>query len=441
MGVNAETFDPALEEQLVDARTRQERDLDGREAAGRLAVLGLFLVGALSLAAFAPSHRHLDPRLFLGFVVAYAVLSSVHIEVGSGLALPTELVLVPMLFIVPANVVPLVVGSGLLVGALPDVVRGRLSAHRAIVLPGNALFSFGPAIVFLAAGEPAATWHGGAVLAGAVAAQFACDCAGASLLEWLALGVSPRKLVGPLIWTCSIDAMVAPFAYCVAVAERVQPGALLLPVPLLALLALFARERRQRLDSVLELSGAYRGTAFLLGDVVEADDEYTGDHSRQVVDLVVAVCDRIKLDTRERRLAEFTALLHDVGKIRIPSAIINKPGPLDPDERRIVNTHTIEGETLLQRVGGLLGDIGHLVRSCHERWDGTGYPDGLAGEEIPLVARIVCACDAFNAMTTDRAYRPALSVAAALEELRDQSGRQFDPAIVDAIVAVVPHPG
>src|SRR4029079_10351233 len=120
-------------------------------------------------------------------------------------------------------------------------------------------------------------------------------------------------------------------------------------------------------------------------DVVEADDAYTGDHSRQVLDLVLAVADRLELDPQTRRLAEFTALLHDVGKIRIPAEIIGKPGPLTLEERATMNTHTIEGERLLLRVGGLLGQVGRLVRSCHERWDGTGYPHGRVGSASALV--------------------------------------------------------
>ena len=160
-----------------------------------------------------------------------------------------------------------------------------------------------------------------------------------------------------------------------------------------------------RIDHALELSHAYRGTALLLGDVVEADDSYTGSHSRDVVSLSVAVADELRLDARARRDAEFVALLHDVGKIRIPNEIINKPGPLTPEERALVETHTIIGEEMLDKVGGVLGKVGHLVRSCHERYDGGGYPDGLAGERIPLVARIVCCCDAYNAITTDRPYR------------------------------------
>jgi putative nucleotidyltransferase with HDIG domain len=203
------------------------------------------------------------------------------------------------------------------------------------------------------------------------------------------------------------------------------------------LLRVFANERRGRIDHELELSTAYRGTAFLLGDLVEADDEYTGFHSRHVVDLVLAVADELGLQPRDRRLAELTALLHDVGKIRIPGEIINKDGPLDEAERELMKTHTIEGERLLQQVGGLLGEVGSIVRSCHEQWDGGGYPDGLVGTEAPLVARIVCCCDAFSAMTTDRPYRSALSVEAALAELEENAGTQFDADVVYALASVL----
>jgi HD-GYP domain-containing protein (c-di-GMP phosphodiesterase class II) len=203
-----------------------------------------------------------------------------------------------------------------------------------------------------------------------------------------------------------------------------------------ALLRNFSRERKQRIDHALELSNAYRGTAFLLGDVVEADDAYTGTHSRHVVDLVMAVADDLGLSEADRRDAEFVALLHDVGKIRIPGSIINKPGPLDAEERALMETHTVIGEEMLDRVGGMLGHVGHLVRSCHERWDGNGYPDKLAAEDIPLVARIVCACDAFSAMTTDRPYRAARTLEEALAELEVCSGTHFDPLVVAALLRV-----
>jgi HD-GYP domain-containing protein (c-di-GMP phosphodiesterase class II) len=146
---------------------------------------------------------------------------------------------------------------------------------------------------------------------------------------------------------------------------------------------------------------------------------------------------RLGLDERTRRHAELAALLHDAGKIRVPAAIIRKPGPLTPGEWAVIERHTIEGERMLEAVGGLLGEIGRIVRSCHERWDGDGYPDRLRSTEIPLVARIVCACDAFSAMTTDRPYRAARSVPDALAELRRCAGTQFDPQVVELLAALV----
>jgi HD-GYP domain-containing protein (c-di-GMP phosphodiesterase class II) len=146
-----------------------------------------------------------------------------------------------------------------------------------------------------------------------------------------------------------------------------------------------------------------------------------------VAELMLKVVDELGLSARERRDAEFVALLHGVVKVRLPNSIINKPGPLRSEERAVIERHTIEGERLLLRVGGLLGEIGRVVCSCHERWDGKGYPDGLAREQIPLLARIVSCCDAYSAMTSDRSYRKALPQEVAVAELRGGSGTQCDP--------------
>ena len=143
--------------------------------------------------------------------------------------------------------------------------------------------------------------------------------------------------------------------------------------------------------------------------------------------LVERVAEHLQLSPNDRRDAKLAAILHDVGKIRIPDAIINKPGKLTPEERAIIETHTVEGQKLLTRVGGLLAEIGVIVRSCHERWDGAGYPDRLAGEAIPLPARIVCICDAFNAMITDRPYRARRSTEEALVELEACVGDPLRP--------------
>jgi HD-GYP domain-containing protein (c-di-GMP phosphodiesterase class II) len=273
------------------------------------------------------------------------------------------------------------------------------------------------------------------VYVAALAAQFVFDFA-AAVIGNLGHGVGPRTTARFVVFAYVVDAALAPLGLAVAFATVDHWWLAVLVLPLVFLLRTLAAERRRRIDSALELSDAYRGTALLLGDVIEADDAYTGSHSRHVVDLVCAVSDRMQLPAGDRRDAELAALLHDVGKIHIPSTILNKPGPLDADERAVIETHTVEGERMLTTVGGLLGEIGHIVRSCHERWDGAGYPDGLAGEQIPLVARIVCACDAYSAMTTDRPYREARSADDARAEVERCSGTQFDPSVVDALLSV-----
>jgi HD-GYP domain-containing protein (c-di-GMP phosphodiesterase class II) len=188
---------------------------------------------------------------------------------------------------------------------------------------------------------------------------------------------------------------------------------------------------------MVELNTAYRGTALVLGDVIEADDGYTGTHSKSVVALAVELGDALGLGAERQRNLEFAALLHDVGKIAIPKAIINKPGKLDPHEWALVKTHPAEGQNMLNQIGGFMRDVGLIVRSHHERWDGAGYPDGLAAHAIPVEARIITICDSWNAMRTDRSYRQALPYEMAVAELTANAGRQFDPALVDVMIAIV----
>jgi putative nucleotidyltransferase with HDIG domain len=148
----------------------------------------------------------------------------------------------------------------------------------------------------------------------------------------------------------------------------------LLTIPLLALLAYFAHERTQRLEHLIELNTTYRGTAVLLGEVIGADDEYTGAHCHDVVQLAVAVAERLGLTADRKRNIEFAALLHDVGKIAIPKEIINKPGKLTDEEWTIMKTHCAEGQNMLARIGGFMLEVGTIVRSHHERWDGERVP-------------------------------------------------------------------
>jgi HD-GYP domain-containing protein (c-di-GMP phosphodiesterase class II) len=431
-------LDPALEEAIGDLRARRPRSLAARERFSAFALGGGFLAAALAtLALFQGSDRAPDSLVVVLLVVAYGAAFRLDFEVATGFGVPTQLVLVPMLFIVPLPWVPSMVAGGILVGGAIDYVRGAIHVERVFLSLVNGWYVYGPVTVLGLAGEEAPALVNFPLYLGALAAQFAVDFGSAAAHERLTLGVRPQIQFRAMSLVWLVDAALASVGLAVAFASSGNPYGFLLALPLVILLSVFARERRLHIDHALELSAAYRGTAFLLGDVVEADDAYTGSHSRDVVELSLAVADELRLDARDRRDTEFVALLHDVGKVRIPKEIINKPGALTDEERAIINTHTIEGERMLKKVGGLLGEVGAIVRSCHERWDGGGYPDGLPCEDIPLVARIVCCCDAYNAMTTDRPYRAALTEEEALAELERNAGSQFDPRVVDALVAVV----
>ena len=168
---------------------------------------------------------------------------------------------------------------------------------------------------------------------------------------------------------------------------------------------------------------------------LEARDRGTAAHSEDVVTLCESIGTRLGLSDEQLDRLLAAAQLHDVGKLAIPTEILNKPGPLDDDEWEIIRQHTVIGERMLRAVPEM-GAVAGMVRHSHERWDGGGYPDGLAGDEIPLASRIVLCADAFHAIRSDRPYRPGRSADAALHEVRAHSGTQFDPRVVDALVAV-----
>ena len=428
-----------LDEALPIGEQRARR---GRRllAGDRVAAVGLgagFLAAAVALVFVIPSDRAPSPLVLAGLVAAYVLAYRLDFEVGTGSGVPTQLVLVPMLFLVPLGLVPLLVVAGITASNAVDSVRSAIHPERAALRLLDAWHSVGPVLVLGLAGEAAPSLADWPLYVGALAAQFGLDFASAAVRQRLGLGVPLSAQLHAMLPVWLVDASLAPAGLAVALAAASSPYGVILALPLMGLLAVFARERRVRIDHALELSHAYRGTVFLLGDVIEADDAYTGTHSRDVVELSLAVAEGLGLDQAARRDVEFAALLHDVGKVRTPGEIIGKAGPLTAEERAVMELHTIHGQQMLEQVGGLLGEVGAIVRSCHERWDGGGYPDGIAGEEIPLIARIVACCDAFNAMTTDRPYRKALPLGDALEELRKGSASQFDPTIVKALEHVI----
>jgi HD-GYP domain-containing protein (c-di-GMP phosphodiesterase class II) len=428
---------PAVEELHQGWDDTYPEPLRGRELLTESLTAAAFLVTALAMAALVPSERSFDPLLAGTLVAVYAVMARVRFPIGHGFTIPTELVLVPMLFLVPAGTVPLLVATGMLLGSLPEYLSGDRHPSRVLVGVGDAWHSVGPAAVIAAAGLGAPQLGDWPILLLALAAQLAIDSADATVREWAGLGISPKLQPSLLGWVSLVDVLLAPVGLLVAIAAYNQPYAVVLVLPLAGLMFVFALERGARVRQAIELSRAYRGTTLLLSDVLEQDDEYTGLHSRSVVSLSVAVADSMGLSSKQLRNVEFGALLHDVGKIAVPKEIINKAGPLTDDEWLVIKTHTIEGQRMLDRVGGLLSDVGRIVRSSHEKWDGSGYPDGLIGDAIPVESAIVACCDAFNAMTTDRSYRAAMSLQEAIGELRANAGTQFSPAVVDALLLIL----
>jgi putative nucleotidyltransferase with HDIG domain len=173
-----------------------------------------------------------------------------------------------------------------------------------------------------------------------------------------------------------------------------------------------------------------------LVDRLELKEGYAGEHTQAVSALALAIAKKLKLRAAERRCVELGALLHDVGKLSIPDRVLTKPGPLNELEWAAMRRHAALGERLLAHIVDQ-AEVLAIVRSHHERWDGSGYPDGLEGEKIPLAARIVAVADAFQAMIEPRPYRAPRTRASAFEEIASQSGRQFDPVCVEALRAVV----
>jgi HD-GYP domain-containing protein (c-di-GMP phosphodiesterase class II) len=436
--VNAtESLPHGIQRLVAESRGRRPRAVAAGERRAELLAGGLFLLVAVLIATFLTTDRTFEWTDAVLATIVLAASSLVVFEAGSVHTYPTQVAFVPMLFVLPPELVPLFVFVGLMLGKVVNALSGQLAPGRILMAAADSWFAIGPTLVLVAAGAPLATNAAWYTLLAALAAQFLVESGAAAVRERLHGDASFGQQIAESRWIYLVDTLLAPVGFAVALAATGRPWALLLPLSLFLLLLIFARERSARMQSLLELSSAYRGTAHVLGDMIGHDDSYTGSHSRSVVELAVGVARDLGLDERCRRNVEFGALLHDVGKVAIPKDLINKPGPLSDQEWTAVRTHTIEGQRMLETIGGLMSEIGRVVRSCHERFDGGGYPDGLAADAIPVESRIIFACDAFNAMTTDRPYRRALSIEAAVAEIEANAGTQFDPDVVEVLVAQV----
>jgi HD-GYP domain-containing protein (c-di-GMP phosphodiesterase class II) len=431
---------PEIEE-LFEEQGRREASAPPRRtiAVEMTAGAGLVLAVVAMSTVFTGGHSA-SPVVLGALVVAYALAAMIRFDVGVGFTSPCQLVFVPMWFVVPPALLPVLVAAGLVLEQVITIAVSPRTRHPLRVLSSvpDAWHAVGPALVlgFAGATDPSlADWP---VYLGALGAQVVVDSTVTTARGWADLGIRPELQLRAMAWVFVVDAALTPVGLLAAIATIETPGAVVCLLPLIGLFAVFARERDASIRQALQLSSAYRGTAILLGDVLEVDDSYTGgEHTRGVVELGLEVGRELGLRPQEMRNLEFGSLLHDIGKLRVSNEIINKPGKLTEAEWEIIRAHPIDGQEMLARVGGALETVGEIVRAHHERVDGGGYPDGLMGDAIPMEARIICACDAYNAMTTTRSYRPAMSQAEAISELRRESGEQFDEIVVEALIRVV----
>jgi HD-GYP domain-containing protein (c-di-GMP phosphodiesterase class II) len=196
-------------------------------------------------------------------------------------------------------------------------------------------------------------------------------------------------------------------------------------------------QRRMVEEALERLETSYATTVRALAAALELRDDETGGHAHRVTALALELTQRIEPELAAEPQLEYGFLLHDIGKIGIPDAILRKPGPLDADELEQMRFHPVLGERVIAQIPYLSGLARDVVACHHERWDGNGYPTGLRGTHIPTAARIFAVVDAYDAMTNDRPYRDAMPIADALDELESNSGSQFSPAIVTEFVTLM----
>lgn len=192
----------------------------------------------------------------------------------------------------------------------------------------------------------------------------------------------------------------------------------------------------QRTHAYEELHASFLQTVLALAQAIDAKDSYTGNHSQRLAELALAVAEEMGLSEEQKEHLHWAALLHDIGKIGIPDKVLRKPGPLSPEEWALMKQHPAIGAEILRKVQGLR-PVARIIAAHHERWDGSGYPQGLRGEDIPLEARILAVVDSYSAMIDERIYHPAIPHEEALEEIRRNAGKLYDPRVVETFFKVL----
>ncbi|MCW2961709.1 MAG: response regulator receiver modulated metal dependent phosphohydrolase [Thermoleophilia bacterium] len=246
----------------------------------------------------------------------------------------------------------------------------------------------------------------------------------AGAIGYAVKGSDPRKLAEIVVGASTRDYFVDPAALDELFASVVR-------------LAREERRRREEAEQLaIELAAAYKETITALVSALRYRDFDTEEHGDRVAERVVAVAKRLGIEGQQLQDIEYGAVFHDIGKIAVPDSILHNTDDLTEAEWDVIRQHTVIGEQIIQGVG-FLKKVAQIVRHSHEHWDGSGYPDNLAGEAIPIESRIVFACDAFDAMTSSRSYQSAMTAERAMARLRELSGVHFDPAVVDALIAVL----
>ncbi len=304
-------------------------------------------------------------------------------------------------------------------GAYPSDIAGEVGRRILIVLIGAAVAHLGMGAV---PSPPA--------LLGAAVALFVLDALSVSLVLAPVSGELPRQA---LVATVQETAAAEGMQYVVAVIGAVAATRYLWT---LALLAVPCALVYVAFKSMKEMHDGTRQMLENMADTVDLRDPYTGGHSRRVAEYCAAILREMGLHGPEVDLIVTAARVHDIGKIGVPDAVLNKPGPLTPEERAVMEQHPTKGADLLKRHGTFARGVA-IVRHHHESWDGSGYPDRRAGTEIPFGARVIAVADSYDAMTSDRPYRAGMPAAKAAAILREGRGRQWDATVVDALLRTV----
>jgi hypothetical protein len=406
-------------------------------------VLALLSFGmAVLLAAMTDMGGSVWVILLLAVVAAVAERGSV--QMSTTMDLEESISLLPTLF-AAVLLGPL---AGLIVGAASMLGDFRTPYLRSLIYAATRAIGGGVAgVVALAVSDLGGSGLGSVVLstlAGAIAVQ-TLDLGFACFTVWLRGTARPwetARTIAPV--GLSAVPLYAPVVILLTVAyEQLSPWTLILFfVPALAAQRLFAllqaqRQLTERLSTANDrLERANLSFASALVATLDARDRYTAGHSAAVAVYSRDIATRMGLSSQDQQTAHLAGLVHDIGKVGLPVGLLEKEGPLSLEERRVMQGHSERGERILANVEGY-EHIAHVVRHHHERYDGEGYPDGISGDDVPLLSRIIAVADAYNAMTSDRPYRQAMPSRVARMRLAQAVGSQFDTSVVAAFEAIL----